>query len=179
MEHVPFDDYINILLTSGPTLKFPFIYTKRVRNLNYCPWKFRKFVKSLTPFELYIVETSHHLKWNGPLQNEKLKRFTRPICFCSLSFNYSPAGYIITVSVNVVNHDDLKSLILKGPNFREPQSFNWHFNFIHIMNSVEEYSMVQTWKDLDALFEWTKIVQCMLKSRIQRLKRSMKTIYFI
>lgn len=43
----------------------------------------------LTPLELYIVETSDNFKME-------------------LSFNYSPAGHIMTVDVNVVNNDDLK-----------------------------------------------------------------------
>lgn len=48
------------------------------------------------------------------------------------------------------------------------------------MNSVEEYA--KQWvkhekEDLDTLSEWIKSVRCMLKSRIKRLKRSMKNIY--
>lgn len=38
-----------------------------------------------------------------------------------------------------VNYYDFKSLIPKGSKFREPQSLNWHYNFIvHILNSVED-----------------------------------------
>lgn len=59
---MPIDDFINVLLTSGPTLNFQSIYTKRIQNPNDCPWKFRKFVKMLTPLELYIVETSDNFK---------------------------------------------------------------------------------------------------------------------
>ena len=45
-------------------------------------------------------------------------------CSCSSSpFNYSPAGHIITGDVNIVQNEDLRSLILKGPKFREPRSF--------------------------------------------------------
>lgn len=61
--------------------------------------------------------------------------------FSSSPFNYSTAGHVITGYVNKVNNDDLKSLILKGPKFREPWYFNWQSNFIHIdMESVEEYA---------------------------------------
>lgn len=42
--------------------------------------------------------------------------------------------------VNIINNDDLKSLNLKGPKFREPRLGNWHSNFINIMNSIEEYA---------------------------------------
>ena len=64
-----------------------------------------------------------------------------PTCSCSSSpFNYSPAGHIITGDVDIVKNEDLKSLIRKGPKFREPQSFNWRHNFVSIMNSVEDYA---------------------------------------
>ena len=49
-----------------------------------------------------------------------------PTCSCSSSsFKYSPAGHIITGDVDIVENEDLKSIILKGPKFREPRSFNW------------------------------------------------------
>lgn len=45
----------------------------------------------------------------------------------SLPINYSPAGYVITDDVNIVNNDDpnddFKSFILKGPKYREPRVF--------------------------------------------------------
>jgi hypothetical protein len=62
-------------------------------------------------------------------------------CSCSSSpFNYSPAGHIITGDVNIVQNEDLRSLILKDPKFREPRSFKWRQNFVSIMDSVEEYA---------------------------------------
>jgi hypothetical protein len=49
-----------------------------------------------------------------------------PKCSCSSSLlNYTPAGHIITGDVNIVQNEDLRSLILKGPKFREPRSFKW------------------------------------------------------
>ena len=69
---------------------------------------------------------------------------------------------------------------MKGPKFREPRSFNWRQNFIHIMASVEEYA--KRWakheeEDHDTLSEWVKSVRCFLKSRIKRLRGQMKTVY--
>lgn len=80
----------------------------------------------------------------------------------------------------MVNNDNLKSLILKGPKLREPRSCNWHSNFIYIMISIEEYT--RRWakhekEDLDILSECTKSILCMLKLRIKWVKRTMKTIY--
>lgn len=64
--------------------------------------------------------------------------------------------------------------------FKETQSSNWHYNIRNIKNCVEEHA--KTWakhekEDIDSLSEWIKSIRCMLKSRIQRSKRSMKTIY--
>jgi hypothetical protein len=60
---------------------------------------------------------------------------------CSPSpFNYSPAGHVVIDDVNIVENEDLKSIIRKGPKFREPWSFNWRQNFISIMNDVEHFA---------------------------------------
>ena len=102
-----------------------------------------------------------------------------PTCSCS-SFNYSPAGHVITGDVNIVENEDLRSLISKGPKFREPRSFNWRQNFISIMNSVEDYA--RRWvkyekEELDTLSEWIKSIRRILKSRIRHIRRKVRTIY--
>lgn len=44
-----------------------------------------------------------------------------PTCSCSsLPFNYSPAGHVIAADKNIVNNDDLKSLIVKVQNLKKP-----------------------------------------------------------
>jgi hypothetical protein len=42
--------------------------------------------------------------------------------------------------VDIVENEDLKSLIRKGPKFREPRSFIWRQKFVSIMNAVEDYA---------------------------------------
>ena len=91
-----------------------------------------------------------------------------------------PAGHVFTCDVKIVRNEDLRSLILKGPKYREPRSFNWRRNFINIMDSVENYA--RRWagyekEDIDTLSEWIKCIRSMLKSRIKRLRGKMKTIY--
>jgi hypothetical protein len=78
------------------------------------------------------------------------------MCSCSSPSNYSPAGHIITVDVEIVQNEDLRSLILKGPKFQEPHSFKWRQNFVSIMDSVEEYARRWTefeGEELDTLYE--------------------------
>lgn len=48
-----------------------------------------------------------------------------PTCSCSSSpFNYSPAGHVFTADINIVNNDDLKSLIVKVQ-YKDTRSFNF------------------------------------------------------
>jgi hypothetical protein len=77
-------------------------------------------------------------------------------------------------------NEDLKSLVRKGPKFRESRSFNWRQNFVSIMNSVEDYA--KRWakrekEELDTLSEWVKSIRGMLKSRIRNIKSKVRTIY--
>jgi hypothetical protein len=46
----------------------------------------------------------------------------------------------MTGDVDIVENEDLKSLIRKGPKFREPRSLNWRQNFVSIINAVEDCS---------------------------------------
>jgi hypothetical protein len=104
-----------------------------------------------------------------------------PTCSCSSSpFNYQPVGHVITGDVNIVRHEELMSLILKGPKFRVPRSFKWQQNFISIMDYVEDYA--RRWaksekEELDSLSEWVKSIRAILKSRIKHVRSKMHTIY--
>jgi hypothetical protein len=102
-----------------------------------------------------------------------------PKCSCSSPFNYSPAGHIITGDVNIVQNEDLRSLMLKGPKFWEPHSFKWWQNFVSIIDSVEKYARRWTkseGEELDTLYEWIKNIRKLLKSRIHHLSGKMHTI---
>jgi hypothetical protein len=73
----------------------------------------------------------------------------------------------------------MKSLIRKGPKFREPRSYNWRENFISIMNAVEDYA--KWWakrenEELITLSEWVKSIRGILKSRIRNIKTKVRTI---
>lgn len=87
---------------------------------------------------------------------------------------------MIAANVNIVINEDLRSLILGGPKLREPTSFTWCRNFIHIMNPVEDYAM--RWvkfgkEDPNTMSECVKCIRCISKTRIKRLRGHMKTIY--
>jgi hypothetical protein len=87
----------------------------------------------------------------------------RPTCSSfSSPFNCSPAGHIITGEVDIVENEDLKSLISKGPQSREPRSFNWRQNSVSIMHAVEDFAKLWAKREneeLDTLSEWVKSIR--------------------
>ena len=83
-----------------------------------------------------------------------------PSCSCDTScFNYVPVGHVVTGDLSIVKNDKRRSLMSKGPKYREPQSFKWNHNFRIIMDAVESYA--RSWArtegvDHNILSEWTK-----------------------
>ena len=64
-----------------------------------------------------------------------------PDCSCDKSpFKYSPSGHVITGDLNIVENDQLRDVLAKGPKYREPRAINWNHNFKTIMDSVEDYA---------------------------------------
>jgi hypothetical protein len=55
------------------------------------------------------------------------------------------APVVITCGVDIVENEDLYSLILKGPWFRESPFFIWRQNLVSIMNAVKNY--VKRWAE--------------------------------
>lgn len=60
-------------------------------------------------------------------------------------------------------YEDLRSLILKGPKFREPRSFNWRRNVIQIMNYVDDDDNQQPYLNVFYI-DYIKICNLMLPS---------------
>ena len=102
-----------------------------------------------------------------------------PSCSCTISPHcYQPAGHIITGDLSIVSSDTLRGLLTKGPKYRPPRSINWRYNFKLLMDSVEDFA--RKWAkreevDINTLSEWVKAVRSFIRSRIRKLKGSMKT----
>ena len=81
-------------------------------------------------------------------------------CTCSGSeFLYAPCGHVVTGDLNIVQNEQLRDLLRKGPKFREPVSFSWHQNFDIIMDACEVFARQWAKKEdveLDTLSEWIK-----------------------
>jgi hypothetical protein len=59
--------------------------------------------------------------------------------------------------LSFIDKENLRTIIAKGPNYREPQSINWKYNFKVLMESVEYY--VRKWtkrekEEVDTPLEW-------------------------
>jgi len=59
--------------------------------------------------------------------------------------------------VRIIDKENIRTIIAKGPKYREPQSINWKYNFKVLMESVEYY--VRKWtkrekEEADTPSEW-------------------------
>ena len=67
------------------------------------------------------------LNLNATVRNVNIDDFMEspPSCDCASStFRYAPHGYVITQDFGIIPNEDLKSLLLKGPNHREQTSIS-------------------------------------------------------
>ena len=102
-----------------------------------------------------------------------------PSCSCQSSpFVHKPIGHVITGDLNFIDNPKLRSILSKGPKFREPRSFTWKGNFIHIMEAVEEHA--RKWAkrekvETDTLSEWVKAIRTLVLKKISILSRIMST----
>jgi len=51
---------------------------------------------------------------------------------------HSPAGHVITGKLSIIDNEYLRKILVKSPNYREPQSINWKYNLKLLMYSVED-----------------------------------------
>ena len=64
-----------------------------------------------------------------------------PSCYCNNSpFKYSPTGHVNTGDLNIREDEHFCKNLAKGPQYREPQSIHWKYNFKLLMYSVYDYS---------------------------------------
>jgi hypothetical protein len=95
-------------------------------------------------------------------------------CECSTSsYCYEPAGHVITGDLNIIRDANLRSLIEKGPSYREQNNVNWKINEKICRNAIAEYKRKWSLKegvDIRAFSEWeNKVNQC-VQTRIRSLK---------
>ena len=95
-------------------------------------------------------------------------------CNCSKSkYCYEPAGHVITGDLRIIRDAKLRSIIEKGPSFREQNYIDWNINKNLYKEAVAKYKRKWSWKervDNRALNEWEcKVNEC-IEKRIRSLK---------
>ena len=96
-------------------------------------------------------------------------------CNCSTcDYCYEPAGHVVTGDLNIIRDAKLRTLIAKGPPYREQNSINWRVNEEICRQAVSAYKIKWSKReavDLRVLNEWElKVNECIAR-RIQLLRR--------
>ena len=95
-------------------------------------------------------------------------------CDCNTSkYWYEPAGHVITGDLTIVRDAKLRSLIERGPSFREQNCINWSINESLCKEAVAKYKRKWSRKekvDIRTLNEWEcKVNEC-IEKRIRSLR---------
>ena len=98
------------------------------------------------------------------------------ICICDCStckYCYEPAGHVVTGDLNIIRDANLRSLVEKGPSFREQNSINWKINEDICRQAVAEYKSKWSKKegvDIRVFNEWEHKVNEGIRRTIRLLR---------
>ena len=101
-------------------------------------------------------------------------------CSCESSeFLDKDHGHVVTGDLRIIENTDLRALIRKGPNYREPKFINWKKTEESLQNDVTNF--IKKWSDQSGLSEvcfqeWKNCILDLLKRKICRLKKNSKYI---
>ena len=57
-----------------------------------------------------------------------------------LHSNIAPLGMSLQWIFSIIDNDNLRKILAKGPKYREPKFISWKYNFKLLMDSVEDYA---------------------------------------
>ena len=78
-------------------------------------------------------------------------------------------GHVITGDFGIIPNEDLKGILLKGPDYREQTSINWGYNIRLIFTAVEDYAKKWAKKEsqeYECLQGWVQHVKQMVDLRL-------------
>ena len=124
----------------------------------------------------------------GPTVRDKIFNYNTVIgdfipdstCTChSSEFLDKDHGHVVTGDLNIIKNSDLKNLIRKGPNFREPRTINWKDTEKSLKEDVSKF--ISKWSDKVGIpevcfSEWRNAVFGHLEDKIKRLKKRSKYV---
>ena len=95
-------------------------------------------------------------------------------CTCSdSSYCYEPAGHVITGGLTIIKDAKLRSLIEKGPTYREQNYINWKLNEKLCREAVADYKRKWSSREgvnIRAFSEWERKVMDCINNRIVSLR---------
>ena len=94
------------------------------------------------------------------------------ICSCQNSlYKDNHHNHVITGNLNIVQNDDLRNILKKGPKYRLPRKVNWDTNRVNLMSFLEIYSEKWIQKERKANSDNTLDLSCLQawKNEIIRL----------
>ena len=121
------------------------------------------------------------LKFNATVRNIDTDDFIKspPSCDCASSpFRYPPHDHVITGDFTIIPNEDLKRLLLKGPNYREQTSINWGYNIKLIFTAIEDYAKKWAKKErqeYECLKEWVLHVKQMVGFKVNSLRKTVES----
>ena len=72
--------------------------------------------------------------------NYQVDSINFPACNCDSSPFVDPNhGHIVTNNLGVIDCKELRSLLMKGPKYREPQNVNWDYFMKHFKTNLTDY----------------------------------------
>ena len=84
-------------------------------------------------------------------------------CGCESSdFTYDQCGHVLTGDLKIIENDDLRNLLVRGPKYREQRKINLRANKKIILSAVENF--VKKWAkrekvDPSVLDKWLELVK--------------------
>ena len=101
-------------------------------------------------------------------------------CSCETSdFLDRDHGHVVTGDLRIVENKDLRNLIQKGPNYREPKFINWKKTEDSLKSDITNF--IKKWSDTTGLSEvcfqeWKNSVFELLSKKVNKLKKKAKFI---
>ena len=124
------------------------------------------------PFRFFLHQslisytvTANILNFNATVRSMDNDDFIKsPLsCDCASSpFRYAPHGHVITGDLGIIPNENLKRLLLKGPNYREQTSINWRYSIKLIFTVIEDYAKKWAKKESQeykCLYDWVQHVK--------------------
>ena len=151
------------------------------RTCEKVPQYFQNRPPTVISYKYSNTVTAKILNFNDNVRNIGIDGFIKspPSCDCvSSPFRYAPHGHVITWDFDIIPNEDLKQLLLKGPNYREQTSINWGYIIKLIFTATEDYARKWAKKEsqeTECFQDWVQHVKQMVRYKANNLRRTVES----